>query len=365
MATFFSGVTIGWWYTSTNYMKATLTGDVSRSGNTVTLTNMVLSITGTTTGTGFDSYWFTVNGTQTNFTIRPNGYDYGAFSLNNTSFAVTSEQTSANIGWSSKDGYSGSFTVTFPASGTPPSTPVVVIEEIYPDGAKFNVSIDSYGVPSSESGRYIEADIFGTSTFGAPYRYAVSFESMASSITVDSENGGSSPASFVVSPNTQYYYGGYTSNTVLGAQVVTGSFVTTAPAATIALGDVTETSATIAYSCPADGGYYGKTIEYSLDGGSTWQTAATISGGSAVSGTFTISGLTSGTTYSLLSRVTTNSGSTSNGPLSFTTISVAVLYGSVNGQAKRVVKLYGSVNGGAKRITKLYGSVNGIAKRIY
>lgn len=42
-----------------------------------------------------------------------------------------------------------------------------------------------------------------------------------------------------------------------------------------------------------------------------------------------------------------------------------VLYGSVNGQAKKVVKLYGSVNGQAKEITKLYGSVNGVAKKIY
>lgn len=42
-----------------------------------------------------------------------------------------------------------------------------------------------------------------------------------------------------------------------------------------------------------------------------------------------------------------------------------VLYGSVNGQAKKIVKLYGSVNGQAKEIKKLYGSVNGVAKKIY
>lgn len=114
-------------------------------------------------------------------------------------------------------------------------------------------------------------------------------------------------------------------------------------AATVSAGTVTETTADINYSTSADGGFYNKTIEYSIDGGATWNTGATVSTGSASSGSFTITGLTAGTTYSVQTRTTTTAGSSVGSTLSITTVSN--------------VKLYGSVNGGAKQITKLYGGV--------
>ena len=364
MATFLSETRIGYWSISTNYINANLAGNISRSGNTVTLSGMVLALTSTVTSTGSSDFSFTVNGTSTSFRIYASGTDLGSYSLNNTSFTATSSQTSATISWSSSDGYSGTFNITFPAGGTAPSTPTVNVVEAYPDGAKLHVSISSYGTPTSEDNRYIEGDIFGTSSFGPPYKVKGVLRETSADIVVDNSCVGL-PADFTILANKQYYFGGYASNTVLTSQTVTGTFVTTAPKATITVDTIDETSASFDYSVLADGGHYDKTIEYSIDNGATWHNAATISGASAATGSFTISGLIPGTTYTLLSRVTTDAGSTNNDSLSFTTILVAKLYGSVNGQSKRVTKLYGSVNGQTKEITKLYGSVNGVTKRIY
>ena len=90
MATFFSGQVIGYWSTSTNYMYGTLTGDVTRSGNTVTLSNMSLAITSRYTSYGTSSDSLTVNGTPTSFTVNfgSGSTSAGSYAINSTSFSV-------------------------------------------------------------------------------------------------------------------------------------------------------------------------------------------------------------------------------------------------------------------------------------
>lgn len=123
MATFFSGATIGYWSSTSNYIYGTLTGNVSRSGNTVTLSGMSLAMTTRYASTGSGPYWFEVNGTRTSYTCTASGTSLGSHSLNNTSFSVSTTQTSASVSWKSADGNSGSFTVTFPSGATVPNTP--------------------------------------------------------------------------------------------------------------------------------------------------------------------------------------------------------------------------------------------------
>lgn len=164
-------------------------------------------------------------------------------------------------------------------------------------------------------------------------------------------------------PNTYYSLRASASNYIAQANVSLGDYATLPAATTVAVDAVTPTTVTISYTTGADGGALSKTIEYSLDGGTTWQTVATVSTGTPTSGTYTITGLNNGTTYSIQTRTTTTAGSTVGTTLSATTSSG--LYGSVNGQTKQVIKLYGSVNGQTKEITKLYGSVNGVTKRIF
>lgn len=83
--------------------------------------------------------------------------------------------------------------------------------------------------------------------------------------------------------------------------------------------------------------------------------------------TFTLTGLTRGTTYYFKATASNSQYSSSSDTIS------AVLryglppkfYGSVNGDTTKTTKLYGPVNGQATTITKLYGSVNGQTKRIF
>ena len=202
-------------------------------------------------------------------------------------------------------------TITIGSQTSPPTGLSVSLVEKYTDGAKFNVSVSSYGNPSSASGRYIEAAILGTSSYGAPYRFSTASNTSSSAITVKNSGSGS----LTVQPNTGYYYGAYASNTQLSTNKVQGQFVTLAPSPTVTVGSVSGNSATINYSTVADGGVYDKTIQYSTDGGTTWQTGATVTGGSAQSGSFTIDNLPGGEN-TVLVRTNTTSGSDS--PISIT-----------------------------------------------
>lgn len=252
--------------------------------------------------------------------------------------------------------------LTMPTFTSPPTGLAVSVAEIHPESVLFNVSISSYGVPSNVNGRWIEAGLAGQNVWTTPsLRSAIAQNVTSAQILVD--NNSTQTTTLTIVPNTQYYYGGYANNTQVGRGAIFGQLVTLAPATTVSLDSVTSRSATFNYSVPADGGFYDKTLEYSIDGGTTWVTIATITGGSATTGTFTVYGLDFNTTYTLKSRVTTTSGTTNNTDVTFTT--TYRLYGSVGGQTTEIRKLYGSVGGQTKEITKLYASVGGVTKRIF
>lgn len=254
-------------------------------------------------------------------------------------------------------------TVWFPEKYSDPSGLSVSIAETYQRGAKFNVSLGSYGNPSDWDGRYIEAAVLGQSTYGGTYRYNVAYNTTSSQITVtnSSYRGGG----LTINPNTQYHYGAYASNTQRSISKVQGTFVTLADAPTVSVNSVGETNVKIAYSTAADGGKYTKSIQYSLNNGSTWTTGATVSTGSASSGTFTISGLNDDTDYTLKCRVSTSAGKATGNTITFRTLPIFKIYVPVSGKAKKVKKFYVSVNGKAKNVKKIYASVNGKAKRVF
>ena len=204
-------------------------------------------------------------------------------------------------------------TITIGSQTSPPTGLSVSLVEKYTNGAKFNVSVSSYGNPSSASGRWIEAGISDTNSWAGNLRSANKTNTSSSSITVN--NSSTKTTSLTIQPNTRYYFGGYAWNTVHDTSGMFGNFVTLAPSPTVTVGSVSGNSATINYSTVADGGYYNKTIQYSTDGGTTWQTGATVTGGSAQSGSFTIDNLPGGEN-TVLVRTNTTSGSDS--PISIT-----------------------------------------------
>lgn len=284
-------------------------------------------------------------------------------------YSASSGGSTIYIGWrvtNDNSGYLGgsaTTSITLPQVYTSPSGLTVAISEVYQNGAKFNVSLSSYGNPSSATGRYIEAGILGSNSYGAPYKYQIASNTSSSAITITdtSYHGGT----LSIQPNSFYYYGGYADNTQKHISQVTSSFVTLPPNPTFSVNTVTDTTVIINYSLPADGGYYAKNLQYSIDSGSTWRTAVTINTGSATTGTFTITGLAEDTNYTLNTRVLTSAGSTVGNTITFKTAIFGKLYGSINNKTKRITKMYGSVNGKTKKITKIYGSLNGKTKRIF
>lgn len=253
------------------------------------------------------------------------------------------------------------FSISYPANITPPTGLNVTVAEVYPTGAKFNVSISSYGNPSDANGRSIEAGFAGQNAWTSPsLRSAIVQNVMSAQILVD--NNSSQTTTLDIVPNTQYYYGGYANNTQAGGGAIFGQLVTLPAQFTISSIQTNSNSADVNYVVDANGGEYDQTLEYSLDG-ITWNTLGTVSGGSQTLGTHTITGLSPNTTYTLNTRVTTTAGTTDNPDTTFTTDHG--FYGSVNGRTKNITKLYGSVGGQTKEIKKMYGSVNGQTKLIY
>lgn len=212
---------------------------------------------------------------------------------------------------------------------------------------------------------------WGTASFGAPNTGEVSIYSGTSASPTQLQytrttTGTSLWTNTGLAANTRYYYRARAKNSanVWSSYSSDSSAVTRAKPATVALDSLTSTSATISYSFDADGGEYDKDLEYSLDG-TNWTLVTTITGGSAASSTFTVSGLTPGNTYNIRTRVKTTAGVSTGSTIVVNPSYTCAFYGSVNDQSKKIAKLYGSVNGETKLVKKLYGSVNGVTKLFY
>ena len=349
-------------------MYGTLTGNVSRSGNTVTLSSMTLSITPRYSSSGTSNWSFTVH--NSTFSGRIN-HPPTSISIPNTSFGVSTTQTSASVGWSSSDGYSGSFSVSFPSGATSPTGLTVSVVGKGPDYVTMATSINSYGTPSSANDRYISAIIWSKDLAqygGNPHMETKAYRSTSATLTV---NNSSEVVWGKVNilPNTLYSYGAFATNTSIGARVYHQAGVVTTPnAPTCTVSEVTPTSATINYSYASDGGASKQDlIYYEVGQPHDAQKVGEKTGGASGSGSFVIEDLEPNTRYlfSVRWRDTTGAESPAATVEVTTSTEPSKLYGSVNGFSKRINKLYGSVNGETKEIVKLYGSVDGQTKRVF
>ena len=349
-----------------------LSGDVTRSGNTVTLSNLRFYFTASNAyASGYSETieikngGTTISSTGTVWTFS--GGTSPTISLNNGSFTVSASATSATLTLTAS-GDSVNFSVSFPAGTTPPSGLSISNIIPAPDAFTATVSVAAWNGGTSAT-RRLELSVCTAQSAAQRKKAVIYGDALSSDLTVDNSSTFTDGNPFTITPNARYYLTMWASNGDAG----TGNSqftqaITLAEAPTVSLGSVTDTTATISYSVVADGGFYDKTIEYSIDGGTTWNAGATVSTGSASSGTFTITGLSAGTTYNVQTRVTTTAGSTTGTTLTVTTsapVTNAALYGSVNDQSKKIIKLYGSVNSQTKLIKKLYGSVNGVTKLVY
>ena len=194
------------------------------------------------------------------------------------------------------------------------------------DSATFNVSVSSYGTPGSANGRYIEAAILGSSSYGNPYRYATASNTTSSKITVNnSSNQGST--GLTITGNTTYHYGAFASNTQRSISTVAGTFTTLCPPLSVltfssqSYKTHNTVNAIINWTRQTDGGALARTLNYrySTDGGSTytaWTSAGTVT---ATSSSFTVSGIPTSKTVTLEAKLTTTAGDSTTKTVTFTT----------------------------------------------
>lgn len=232
-------------------------------------------------------------------------------------------------------------TVTLPNFSTPPTG--LSISNLQPGVNSFSadVSITGWGTGVGTD-KYIELQCW-TKGMNYPRRYQANRSgAQNANITVNNDSSYTQPyGPLIISGNTEYTIGAYATNgnTNTGSQNM-GNAVTLAYPADLSDIMVSGNSVDINYTIRSDGGKYDKTYEYSTDGGTTWTTFATVSGGSATSGSFTISNLEDGKSYVVKHRVTTTAGVNNGTDFIFAIPMENKFYGSESGVATKINKLY-------------------------
>lgn len=357
MATFVSGLYVGTFGSRT--LNIDITGNISRNGTTVTLTSISCRLYAANGGTWYaaDSRTWGLRApggesVSTSVSYTPSAGSR-TFSLPNLSFYLDNLATSCTMYVTGPDG-SFSFTLSsIPQGAVAPSGLNVTLSSVQDTGATMAVTLSSYGVPSSEANRYIEASVMGQSTYGGKYRYDTTKASTSATITVNNNSATNSSNPLTIVPNTQYWYGAYATNTVMSTSMVKGTFITLPAYITdVVVNDVGGGEVTVSVVHASEGTATTVYTEYSYNQ-TDWTT---------VQDTFSLEVLSATTIYV---RRRNSTGSTPVRTVSIVPATTVKLYGSVNNQAKEIRKLYGSVNGKAVRIRKLYGSVNGRSKLIF
>lgn len=366
---------------TSTYIQGGLDVTTSVSGSSITVTEKLYfrrtnaysgstyssSVTGTlgiSTQTSSSTSAVTVAGGQQNVWQGP-------FFTATRTFDSSRSGNTITCSWSTTDNVaayftgSGSASITLPTAYVAPSGLAVTLDDFGENWATMTVSISSWGTPSGASGRWLEAGVAGQNAWQSPsLRSAiVSNPGLSTQITVN--NSSTKTTTLTIVGNTKYYYGGHATNTQLTTSTVVGTFVTLPPAPTITVGNITADTATLKWSTPADGNAYSKAIIASGAGLSS-ETIATVSTGSASSGTYSLTGLTEKTKYTITYYAKTTSGSSTTKTVSFTTAgNPAVFYGSASSKAAKIHSFYGSVNGKTSGVRKLYASVDGKTKLIF
>lgn len=357
MANFVSGLYVGTFGGRT--LNINVTGNISRNSTTVTLTNISCYLYSTDGGT----WWAQAARTwglrapggeavSTSVPYTPSA-NHRTFSLPNLSFYLANTSTSCTMNVTGPD---GSFAFTLggiPQGAVAPSGLDVTLSSVQDTGATMRVTLSSYGTPSSEANRYIEASIMGQSTYGGKYRWATKKAVKSATIIVNNNSATNSSNPLTIVPNTQYWYGAYATNTVLSTNVVKGTFITLpAYISDVVVNDTGGGNVTVSVVHASEGTATTVYTEYSYNQ-TDWTT---------VQDTFSLEVLSATMIYV---RRRNSTGTTPVRTVSIVPATTVKLYGSVNNQAKEIRKLYGSVNGKAVLIRKLYGSVNGRSKLIY
>lgn len=333
-------------WASGNYVRATLDGSNSDSGNQ-------LGLKGKNTSLPVNTYSNLRIGRVANHNVSQASKST-TYSYNDNGDAIT-KSWSASIKYGSTTmSVSGSVTTDSIAPAYSNPTGLNVSLDSFTDtSATLSASVSSYGNPASATGRYIEADVLGTSTFGAPYRYTTATNVSSSTLVVNNSSQTASANPLTIVGNTQYWYGAYANNTQKNVSLVKGNFVTL-PAYITSVGSVDNGHGSITFTVNhnTEGSAYTVQNQYSLNQ-TTWTN---------MSNSVTLSLADTTTVYF---RRTSTAGTTPVVSKTVTPFFNRFVYVGVGGVSKKSKKIYVGVNGRSKVVKKIYVGVNGQSKLVY
>lgn len=347
---------IAWNNTGTNYIEAVVAGSSNKTTSTQTKLGLNCNNKNLAANTDYNIRAPLSSGTayvtsNSNSQITKSA----SFDFNDNGDAIT-KSWSATIKYGSTTmSLSGSVTTDSIAPAYSAPTGLDVSLDSFTDtSATLSSSVSSYGNPASATGRYIEADVLGTSTFGSPYRYATASNVSSSTFVVDNSSQTASANPLTIVGNTQYWYGAYANNTQKNVNIVKGNFVTL-PAYITGVSAVDYghgvVSFTISYA--SEGSAYTVQNQYSLDQ-TTWVNMS----GSSVN-------LTLDDTTTVYFRRSSTAGVTPVVSKTATPFFSRFVYVGVGGVSKKSKKIYVGVNGQSKLVKKVYVGVNGQSKLVY
>lgn len=317
------------------YSDASWTGDytytrvrVDYDGRTATAHLLYTRTNNWSGATGSGDATFSFGGASVGF----NQTRYGQ--MTDSELASVSFSISAGGGTysgSSTGGYmGGSWSVSIPSQRTAPSG--LSCSDIRRGIESFTatVSLSSWGNYVEDWEKYRELQCWTKSDSGlvTPRRWQPSEKSascpLSGDITVSNSSSVTSGSDFRITGNTMYTLGVYADNgyTSTGSQRV-GNYTTLPYASTLSLNQANSDNLVLNCAVPSNGGAYTQTVQYSIDGGATWQNGTTVSGGSAQTVTFAIGGLEPNTQYTIQSRMTTSAGTTNNATITASTVGPA------------------------------------------
>lgn len=192
------------------------TGNWSKNGNTITLSNMQLWMTFTYTsgGTGVtDVVTVTGGSAQTVYYANfSNTYTSPAVSINNTSFTVSSSQTSSTISIQIQGENTGSTTIYYDSTYVAPTTPTI---SAVVNGTSVTIT---YGTTS-----------FGNPSTGTITLYGGTSANPTTSIASSNTTGNNTYTHTGLSPNTTYYYRTRATNGQLNSSYASTTATTSSP----------------------------------------------------------------------------------------------------------------------------------------
>jgi len=303
-----------------DYFKGNLRIDsITHSGDTVTVSGAF----GVHNAGGYSSYYVypinaAVNGaTGYQQVVAGNQWiatDEWVVSGVSFSFSASAAATSANIEvlWSYNNGTASNsivYTLYFDASITAPTGLNVTGVSAGQNTVKGNVSVSGWGGGGSASTRYRELQVWAGNMSGDRRYQPVYGDATSGEITCSNSSSGA----LTITPNTQYWIGGYASNGTMstGSQPF-GTIITKVPNVGGSVAAVTDETIGFNWSIANQGGARDIRIDYKVGSGD-WTEATTVSGSGAKSGSYDITGLTPNTAYSVMLRSAGVGGSVSGG----------------------------------------------------